>query len=120
MEALPLVMEPLSRLYSDPVVVLDFQSLYPSQIIAYNLCYSTCMGRPQHAQHAAAAAPPKLGATRFALPPGTLQGGLAPARLIIAPNGVAFTPPDVRPGVLPRLLDEILATRIMVGGWEGG
>ena len=40
MEAMPLVMEPESRFYADgPVVVLDFQSLYPSQIIAYNLCF---------------------------------------------------------------------------------
>ena len=32
----------------------------------------------------------------------------------MAPNGVAYAPPEARQGVLPRLLNEILATRIMV------
>jgi len=116
MEAIPLVMEPESRFYAGPVVVLDFQSLYPSQIIAYNLCFSTCLGRPAHAMagNDPGSTPPRLGALDLALPPGTLTGGLKPSELIIAPNGVAFTPPSVRPGVLPRMLSEILATRIMV------
>lgn len=43
-ECLPLIMEPEANFYSDPVVVLDFQSLYPSIMIAYNYCYSTCLG----------------------------------------------------------------------------
>ncbi len=144
-------MEPESRMYVCPVVVLDFQSLYPSMVIAYNLCYSTCLGRPAHAAASAAAAqaevqartggtpcnglgngggggtplcgrqaPPgagvRLGVSAYAPPPGALlPGGAAdPAALVIAPNGVAFVPHSVRPGVLPRLLHEILATRVMV------
>lgn len=43
--SVPLVFEPLFAFNSDPVVVLDFQSLYPSIIVAYNYCYSTCFGK---------------------------------------------------------------------------
>lgn len=46
-ECMPLIMEPTSAFYSSPLVVLDFQSLYPSIMIAYNYCYSTCLGRVQ-------------------------------------------------------------------------
>ena len=35
------VLDPEVGLYDDPVVVLDFSSLYPSIMIAHNLCYST-------------------------------------------------------------------------------
>ena len=42
---MPLIMEPLSAFYNSPLVVLDFQSLYPSVMVAYNYCYSTCLGR---------------------------------------------------------------------------
>ena len=118
MEALPLVMEPRSAFYPDPVIVLDFQSLYPSQIIAYNLCYSTCVGRSPHSQPLEEdGAPPRvtMGCCEYAAPSDALAGGRPGADgLTIAPNGVGFVPHSVRPGVLPRLLREILETRIMV------
>lgn len=44
-ECLPLIMEPQSAFYKGPLLVLDFQSLYPSVMVAYNICYSTCLGR---------------------------------------------------------------------------
>jgi DNA polymerase zeta len=44
-ECIALTMEPISGFYADPVVVLDFTSLYPSMIIAYNYCFSTCLGK---------------------------------------------------------------------------
>ena len=75
MAAVPLIMEPGSRFYVDPVVVLDFQSLYPSQIIAYNLCFSTCLGQPKHAE---GPGPQRLGAQMYGLPKGALAGEVAP------------------------------------------
>ena len=35
-------------------------------------------------------------------------------RLNVAANGVAYLPQEARPGIIPRLLQEILSTRIMV------
>lgn len=106
MECLPLVMEPESKFYADPVVVLDFQSLYPSMIIAYNLCFSTCLGK---------VAPGKtkvLGVTSYTVNTKVLSE--MKDHLFITPNGVMYVPPEVRSGVLPRLLQELLSTRIMV------
>ncbi|KAL3678075.1 hypothetical protein R1sor_021031 [Riccia sorocarpa] len=106
MQCLPLVMEPESRFYNSPVIVLDFQSLYPSMIIAYNLCYSTCLGK------LSADNPKILGVTNLKLEPGALSA--LKESMIITPNGIMFAPKEVLPGVLPRLLQEILSTRIMV------
>jgi DNA polymerase delta subunit 1 len=35
------VIEPIRDYYIDPVATLDFASLYPSIMMAHNLCYST-------------------------------------------------------------------------------
>eukprot|EP00892_Ulva_mutabilis_P005116 jgi/Ulvmu1/2977/UM015_0017.1 len=111
MEAMPLVMEPESRFYHDPVLVLDFQSLYPSIVIAYNLCYSTCLGKPSHCAPSTTH-PIRFGVYRYRPPEGALPTSIGD--VIVSGNGLGFVSPRVRPGVLPRLLREILETRVMV------
>jgi DNA polymerase zeta len=64
---MPLILEPESGFYSSPVLVFDFQSLYPSVMIAYNLCYSTCLGRLQEFMGTN-----RLGTSSLALAAGTL------------------------------------------------
>ncbi|CAI5722501.1 unnamed protein product [Peronospora effusa] len=110
MECIPLVMEPHSSFYSDPVVVLDFQSLYPSLVIGYNLCYSTLLGSLKDGLNPELET--SLGVVEFT-PDAT---GLLQCKddMIIAPNGTLFCPKTYRHGVLPLILDEILSTRIMV------
>lgn len=121
-ECMPLIMEPMSTFYTSPLVVLDFQSLYPSIMIAYNYCYSTCLGRVKEFQGRN-----KFGVIDLDLP----QGLLAKLKdhihskcslLVstnfqfpsVSPNGIIYVKPEVRRGLLGRMLVELLETRVMV------
>ncbi|XP_063242557.1 uncharacterized protein LOC134542336 isoform X2 [Bacillus rossius redtenbacheri] len=108
-EYLQLIMEPESRFYSDPVIVLDFQSLYPSIIIAYNYCYSTCLGRVELLGQPG---PFKFGCSELSVPADLVERLLPD--ISISPCGVAFVGSSTRLGILPRMLQEILQTRLMV------
>lgn len=108
-QCIPLVMEPESRFYSNSVIVLDFQSLYPSIVIAYNYCFSTCLG---HIENLGTCDEFKFGCASLRVPPDLLYQ--LRNDITISPNGVAFVKSSVRRGVLPRMLEEILKTRIMV------
>ncbi|KAI8639136.1 hypothetical protein BD408DRAFT_392872, partial [Parasitella parasitica] len=108
LEVLPLIMEPLSQFYSSPIVVLDFQSLYPSIMIAYNYCYSTCLGRIRKPDET----------SRFGvLPSFEPDDGLLDTLkdyINVSPNGIMFVKPEVRKSLLAKMLSELLDTRVMI------
>ncbi|KAI9701709.1 MAG: DNA polymerase zeta [Bogoriella megaspora] len=107
LECLPLVMEPQSAFYPSPLLVLDFQSLYPSVMIAYNYCYSTCLGRIVNWRGSN-----KMGFMDFKREPRLLE--LVSEHINIAPNGIMYVKPTMRKSLLAKMLAEILETRVMV------
>tara|TARA_R110002003_G_scaffold645_9_gene21021 strand:- start:26504 stop:31201 length:4698 start_codon:yes stop_codon:yes gene_type:complete len=107
LECLPLVMEPQSAFYPSPLLVLDFQSLYPSVMIAYNYCYSTCLGRIVSWRGRN-----KMGFMDFKREPQLLE--LVKDHINIAPNGMMYVKPKMRKSLLAKMLGEILETRVMV------
>ncbi|KAI0689616.1 hypothetical protein BC835DRAFT_1368378 [Cytidiella melzeri] len=106
-ECMPLIMEPLSAFYNSPLLVLDFQSLYPSIMIAYNYCYSTCLGRVTEFK-----GQNKFGVVDLHQPPGLLD--TLQEHIHVSPNGMIFVKPHVRKGLLGRMLTELLDTRVMI------
>ncbi|KAM7220031.1 hypothetical protein V8F06_004545 [Rhypophila decipiens] len=107
LECLPLTMEPQSAFYNSPLLVLDFQSLYPSVMIAYNYCYSTFLGRIVNWRGTN-----KMGFTEYKRREGLLR--LLKDYINIAPNGVMYSKASVRKSLLAKMLTEILEARVMV------
>lgn len=134
-EVIPLVLEPISQFYVDPVLVLDFQSLYPSMILAYNLCYSTCLGetlftvclsvsvylitlfllgRFTHVGDSRGATTGKIGFSNY--PTSKTVSGLNSCDVgkdetelpSVTPLGTTFCHPSTREGVLPIMLTHSL------------
>ncbi len=75
------VLDPEKGLLED-VVILDYKSLYPTIMMAHNLCYSTVIIGPH--------------------PPGDA---------IRAPSGGEFVSPEVSAGIVPSVLRELLDQR---------
>lgn len=82
------VIEPVRGYYTDPIATLDFSSLYPSIMIAHNLCYTTLL-KPNM--------PTKL--------------GLTPDQITTTPAQSMFVKSSVRVGLLPQILQQLLAAR---------
>lgn len=135
LEVQALTLEPQSGHQIDPVVVCDFTALYPSLVIAYNLCYSTCFGKLDY--HSTRREMRQQGRTTGKVGPiiypesrtatilvhhmKSLQkctnrhdAGPPKDRAYAAPNGTLFVSEAVLKGVLPQVLDEILSTRAML------
>ena len=113
LECQALVMEPESGFYEDPIVVLDFQSLYPSMMIAYNLCYSTIIGKLRRGT-AGDITSGQLGFIPYAEDVSAANAMKFQDDAYIAPNGSVFCPISCREGILPMMLKELLATRQMI------
>lgn len=80
------VIEPKRGYYDEPIATLDFASLYPSIIMAHNLCYSTLV-RPEHV-------------SKF-----------KPEQIEKTPTGNVFVKREVKQGILTTMLEELLGAR---------
>jgi len=80
------VIEPRVGFYKDPIATLDFASLYPSIMMAHNLCYSTL------------------------LPPEKIKE-YDENMYEKTPNGDYFVKKEHCVGILPKILEELLAAR---------
>eukprot|EP01035_Chromulina_nebulosa_P020984 gene20984-27193_t len=80
------VIEPIKAYYEVPIATLDFASLYPSIMQAYNLCYSTLISKEDLKR----------------LPEGSWEE---------SPSGHYFVKTTTKKGILPLILDELLAAR---------
>ncbi|CAG9858096.1 unnamed protein product [Phyllotreta striolata] len=82
------VIEPIRGYYTEPIATLDFSSLYPSIMIAHNLCYTTLVQPGQKE---------KL--------------GLTDDQITKTPAECVFVKNTVRPGLLPHILQHLLSAR---------
>lgn len=80
------VIEPKRGYYQDPIATLDFASLYPSIIMAHNLCYSTLV-KPEHLKR------------------------MRPEQVSRTPSGAHFVKAEVKKGTLTNILQELLGAR---------
>eukprot|EP00834_Sanchytrium_tribonematis_P004232 NODE_197_length_13258_cov_0.852344.p1 type:complete len:1346 gc:universal NODE_197_length_13258_cov_0.852344:8989-13026(+) len=106
-EFIPLVMEPSSHFYENPVSVVDFQSLYPSIMIAHNYCFSTliCKLDSQDVSD-------QLGCFPKVFDKQLLR--VFYKYLTLGPNGAVYVNSKVKQGILTKLVSDLLDTRVMI------
>ena len=77
------VLDPIKAYYEEPIATLDFASLYPSIMQAYNLCYSTLLSHDDIKK-------------------------LPEDAYMKSPSNDYFVTSTTRKGILPQILDELL------------
>jgi len=82
------VIEPVKGFYDVPVATLDFSSLYPSIMMAHNLCYTSLLQQSNISKY-----------------------NLSPEQYIKTPSGNLFVKSSVRKGLLPEILESLLSAR---------
>lgn len=82
------VIEPERGYYDVPIATLDFSSLYPSIMMAHNLCYTTLLSKQSIKLY-----------------------NLTEDDYILTPNGDYFVKSHKRQGILPTILNELLTAR---------
>ena len=82
------VIEPIKGFYKEPIVTLDFASLYPSIMMAHNLCYSTLLRKEDVVR-------------------------MDSSEYTRTPTGDCFVKKSTRQGILPLILQELLSARKM-------
>ena len=83
------VIEPKRGYYDKPIATLDFSSLYPSIMMAHNLCYTTMLKNQNQIQHFS----------------------LEDHQWIKTPSNNMFVKASVRKGLLPEILESLLSAR---------
>jgi DNA polymerase delta subunit 1 len=78
------VIEPIKGYYDVPISTLDFSSLYPSIMIAHNLCYTSLLKSKEN---------------------------MNPDDYIQTPSGNFFVKSHLRKGILPEILENLLKAR---------
>eukprot|EP00871_Galdieria_phlegrea_P003137 jgi/Galph1/3824/GphlegSOOS_G2464.1 len=80
------VIQPKRGFYKMPIATLDFASLYPSIMMAHNICYSTFVRKDD---------------VKY----------LNPEDYIQSPSGDCFVRPTIKKGVLSKILEDLLTAR---------
>ena len=126
------VLVPEKGLVED-VVILDYKSLYPTIMMAHNLCYTTVLTQASSSASSSSvasassvysasavystpsqssAAAPSTAASDPACKAASGPANGAAEEVITAPSGGRFVSPQVSPGIMPAVLRELLDERI--------